>query len=223
MSKVITIAQQKGGSGKTTIAANLAAVFAIKNNLSTTILDTDPQGSLGKWFITRQEKLKSKNTIQFKTASLWGAQYESKILNAEENIIVLENKEFNNLIKKIIPHISGIQNNAAKVAYLDCLISFAETATLNDYTKPEVNKSYDFEVYDSRHPVIEHSLEETKSYIPNDIKLNRENQQILMITGPNMSGKSAILRQTAIITILAQIGSFVPASKLKMGFVTIWN
>ena len=146
-------------------------------------------------------------------------EYESKILNAEENIIVLENKEFNNLIKKIIPHISGIQNNAAKVAYLDCLISFAETATLNDYTKPEVNKSYDFEVYDSRHPVIEHSLEETKSYIPNDIKLNRNNQQILMITGPNMSGKSAILRQTAIITILAQIGSFVPATKLKMGFV----
>ena len=146
-------------------------------------------------------------------------EYESKILNAEENIIVLENKEFNNLIKKIIPHISGIQNNAVKVAYLDCLISFAETATLNDYTKPEVNKSYDFEVYDSRHPVIEHSLEETKSYIPNDIKLNRDNQQILMITGPNMSGKSAILRQTAIITILAQIGSFVPASKLKMGFV----
>ena len=146
-------------------------------------------------------------------------EYESKILNAEENIIVLENKEFNNLIKKIIPHISGIQNNAAKVAYLDCLISFAETATLNDYTKPVVNKSYDFDVYDSRHPVIEHSLEETKSYIPNDIKLNRDNQQILMITGPNMSGKSAILRQTAIITILAQIGSFVPASKLKMGFV----
>ena len=146
-------------------------------------------------------------------------EYESKILNAEENITILENKEFNNLIKKIIPHISGIQNNAAKVAYLDCLISFAETATLNDYSKPEVNKSYDFEVYDSRHPVIEHSLEETKSYIPNDIKLNRDNQQILMITGPNMSGKSAILRQTAIITILAQIGSFVPASKLKMGFV----
>ena len=146
-------------------------------------------------------------------------EYESKILHAEENIAVLENKEFNKLIKKIIPHILGIQNNAAKVAYLDCLISFAETATLNDYTKPEVNKSYDFEVYDSRHPVIEHSLEETKSYIPNDIKLNRDNQQILMITGPNMSGKSAILRQTAIITILAQIGSFVPASKLKMGFV----
>ena len=82
-----------------------------------------------------------------------------------------------------------------------------------------INNGYDFEVYDSRHPVIEHSLDETKSYIPNDIILNKKNQQILMITGPNMSGKSAILRQTALITILAQIGSFVPASKLKMGYI----
>ena len=90
MSKVITIAQQKGGSGKTTIAANLAAVFAIKNNLSTTILDTDPQGSLGKWFITRQEKLKSKNTIQFKTASLWGAQYEAKSLKEKFDLVIID-------------------------------------------------------------------------------------------------------------------------------------
>ena len=90
MSKVITIAQQKGGSGKTTIAANLAAVFTIKNNLSTTILDTDPQGSLGKWFITRQEKLKSKNTIQFKTASLWGAQYEAKSLKEKSDLVIID-------------------------------------------------------------------------------------------------------------------------------------
>ena len=82
-----------------------------------------------------------------------------------------------------------------------------------------INNGHDFEVYDARHPVIEHSLDETKSYIPNDIILNKKNQQILMITGPNMSGKSAILRQTALITILAQIGSFVPASKLKMGYI----
>ena len=80
MSKVITIAQQKGGSGKTTIAANLATVFSLKNNLRTTILDTDPQGSLGKWFMTRIAKLQDKNTIEFKTASLWGAQYEAKTL-----------------------------------------------------------------------------------------------------------------------------------------------
>ena len=90
MSKVITIAQQKGGSGKTTIAANLAAVFAIKNNLSTTILDTVPQGSLGKWFITRQEKLKSKNTIQFKTASLWGAKYEAKSLKEKSDLVIID-------------------------------------------------------------------------------------------------------------------------------------
>ncbi len=90
MSKVITIAQQKGGSGKTTIAANLAAVFAIKNKLSTTILDTDPQGSLGKWFITRQEKLNSKNTIQFKTASLWGAQYEAKSLKEKSDLVIID-------------------------------------------------------------------------------------------------------------------------------------
>ena len=90
MSKVITIAQQKGGSGKTAIAANMAAVFAIKNNLSTTILDTDPQGSLGKWFITRQEKLKSKNTIQFKTASLWGAQYEAKSLKEKSDLVIID-------------------------------------------------------------------------------------------------------------------------------------
>ena len=90
MSKVITIAQQKGGSGKTTIAANLATVFSLKNNLSTTLLDTDPQGSLGKWFMTRKEKLKDKNTLQFKTASLWGAQYEAKTLKEKCDIIIID-------------------------------------------------------------------------------------------------------------------------------------
>ena len=90
MSKVITIAQQKGGSGKTTIAANLATVFSLKNNLSTTLLDTDPQGSLGKWFMTRKEKLKDKNTLQFKTASLWGAQYEAKTLKEKCVIVIID-------------------------------------------------------------------------------------------------------------------------------------
>ena len=145
--------------------------------------------------------------------------YESKILNAQENIIQLESKEFLVLINKLIPHTITIQKNAYKIAYLDCLLSFSDTATVNNYTKPIINNSNDFEVFDSRHPVIEHSLEETKSYIPNDIKLSQENQQILMITGPNMSGKSAILRQIALITILAQVGSFVPASKLKFGYI----
>jgi chromosome partitioning protein len=90
MSKVITIARQKGGSGKTTIAANLATVFSLKNNLSTTLLDTDPQGSLGKWFMMRQEKLKEKNTLQFKTASLWGAQYEAKTLKEKCDVVLID-------------------------------------------------------------------------------------------------------------------------------------
>ena len=90
MSKVITIAQQKGGSGKTTIAANLATVFSIKHNLSTVILDTDPQGSLGKWFLMRKDKLKDKNTIEFKTASLWGAQYEAKSLKQKSDIVIID-------------------------------------------------------------------------------------------------------------------------------------
>ena len=90
MSKVITIAQQKGGSGKTTIAANLAAVYSLINNLSTTLLDTDPQGSLGKWFLTRNEKLKNKNMIQFKTASLWGAQYEAKTLKEKSDLVIID-------------------------------------------------------------------------------------------------------------------------------------
>ena len=90
MSKVITIAQQKGGSGKTTIAANLATVFSIKHNLCTVILDTDPQGSLGKWFLMRKDKLKDKNTIEFKTASLWGAQYEAKSLKQKSDIVIID-------------------------------------------------------------------------------------------------------------------------------------
>ena len=90
MSKVITIAQQKGGSGKTTIAANLATVFSLKNHLRTTLLDTDPQGSLGKWFMTRTDNLKDKNTIDFKTASLWGAQYEAKTLKEKFDIIIID-------------------------------------------------------------------------------------------------------------------------------------
>ena len=108
MSKVITIAQQKGGSGKTTIAANLAAVFSIKNNLHTTILDTDHQGSLGKWFMMRLEKLKDKNTIEFKTASLWGAQYEAKTLKEKSDIIIIDTP----------PKIDADGRPAIQIAYL---------------------------------------------------------------------------------------------------------
>ncbi len=145
-------------------------------------------------------------------------EYESKILNAEEKIKEIEFIEFNKVLAKLIPHISNLQDIAKIVAYSDCLLSFAETSKAYNYSKPIIDESDNFEVIDGRHPVIEHTLEESKSYIPNDIIINKTDQQILMITGPNMSGKSAILRQTALISILAQMGSFVPAKKLKMGF-----
>ena len=123
------------------------------------------------------------------------------------------------MLAKLIPHISNLQDIAKIVAYSDCLLSFSETSKAYNYSKPIIDESDNFEVIDGRHPVIEHTLEESKSYIPNDIRINKTDQQILMITGPNMSGKSAILRQTALISILAQMGSFVPAKKLKMGFL----
>ncbi len=145
-------------------------------------------------------------------------EYESKILIAEEKIKEIEVIEFNKVLVKLIPHISNLQDIAKIVAYSDCLLSFSETSKAYNYSKPIIDESDNFEVIDGRHPVIEHTLEESKSYIPNDIRVNKTDQQILMITGPNMSGKSAILRQTALISILAQIGSFVPAKKLKMGF-----
>ena len=145
-------------------------------------------------------------------------EYESKILIAEEKIKEIEVIEFNKVLAKLIPHISNLQDIAKIVAYSDCLLSFSETSKAYNYSKPIIDESDNFEVIDGRHPVIEHTLEESKSYIPNDIRINKTDQQILMITGQNMSGKSAILRQTALISILAQIGSFVPAKKLKMGF-----
>ena len=145
-------------------------------------------------------------------------EYESKILIAEEKIKEIEVIEFNKVLAKLIPHISNLQDIAKIVAYSDCLLSFAEISKAYNYSKPIIDESDNFEVIDGRHPVIEHTLEESKSYIPNDIRINKTDQQILMITGPNMSGKSAILRQTALISILAQMGSFVPAKKLKMGF-----
>ena len=145
-------------------------------------------------------------------------EYESKILIAEEKIKEIEVIEFNKVLVKLIPHISNLQDIAKIVAYSDCLLSFSETSKAYNYSKPIIDESDNFEVIDGRHPVIEHTLEESKSYIPNDIRINKTDQQILMITGPNMSGKSAILRQTALNSILAQIGSFVPAKKLKMGF-----
>lgn len=146
-------------------------------------------------------------------------EYESKILGAEEKILQLETSLFNELVLSIADFIVPIQLNANLLARIDCLLSFSISALLNNYTKPEINDSKVLEIKAGRHPVIEQKLGIGEEYVPNDIYLDTESQQIIMITGPNMSGKSALLRQTALIVLMAQMGSFVPAKHAKIGLV----
>ncbi len=146
-------------------------------------------------------------------------EYEAKILGAEEKIQVLETKLFNDLVYALADYISAIQLNSNILARLDCLLSFASCSNSYGYFRPEVNESNIIDIKNGRHPVIEHQLPIGESYIANDVFLDQEEQQIIIITGPNMAGKSALLRQTALIVLLAQMGSFVPAETAKIGFV----
>ncbi|MFL0069562.1 DNA mismatch repair protein MutS [Tenacibaculum maritimum] len=146
-------------------------------------------------------------------------EYETKILGAEEKIQSLEAALFLDLIQYVIQYVEPVQYNAQLIAQLDCLLSFASLAIENHYVRPVLDKSTDLEIIKGRHPVIEKQLPIGEEYIANDVILNRSEQQIIMITGPNMSGKSAILRQTALIVLLAQMGSYVPAEKAKVGIV----
>jgi DNA mismatch repair protein MutS len=146
-------------------------------------------------------------------------EYESKILGAEEKIHQLENQLFEQLVNWIATYIKHVQLNANLIAQLDCLASFTQLAIDNQYVCPEIDESFDLEIKEGRHPVIEKQLPIGVPYISNDVYLDRATQQIIMITGPNMSGKSAILRQTALIVLMAQMGSFVPAESVKMGVV----
>jgi len=146
-------------------------------------------------------------------------EYESKILGAEEKILQLETKLFNELVTDIAEYIPAIQMNAMFVARLDCFQCFAQIARKNKYVRPEVNESDVINIKSGRHPVIETQLPVEESYVTNDVFLDSEDQQIIIITGPNMSGKSALLRQTALIVLLAQIGSFVPANSAQIGIV----
>ena len=146
-------------------------------------------------------------------------EYESKILVAEEGILELEIEIFQQLISNMYKYIKIVQNNASIISQLDCFSSFAQTAKENNYCMPELDESYEINISQGRHAVIEKQLAAENPYVANDLFLDREKQQIIMITGPNMSGKSALLRQTAIIIIMAQIGSFVPAENLKMGII----
>ena len=146
-------------------------------------------------------------------------EYEEKILGAEDKISALENRLYNDLVYALNEYIPAIQINANQIARLDCLLSFAATAALGRYVRPVVDDSTVLDIRQGRHPVIEQQLPVGESYIANDVLLDTDAQQILIITGPNMAGKSALLRQTALITLMAQIGSFVPAEAAHVGLV----
>ncbi len=145
--------------------------------------------------------------------------YEEKILGAEDRINVIEQKLFIDLISAAEEYVTQIQQNARAIATVDCLVSFALTALENDYCKPIVNETTVLNIKEGRHPVIEQQLPVGEPYVPNDIFLDNETQQIIIITGPNMAGKSALLRQTALIVLMAQIGSYVPATSAELGIV----
>ena len=146
-------------------------------------------------------------------------EYETKILGAEEKIHKIEVELFEQLVSWIATYIKPVQMNANLVAQLDCLCSFTQLAIENKYVCPELDETFELEIKNGRHPVIEKQLPVGIPYIANDVFLDRETQQLIMITGPNMSGKSAILRQTALIVLLAQMGSFVPADSVRMGII----
>ena len=146
-------------------------------------------------------------------------EYEEQILNAEDKLFDIETRIYNELVATAAEFVPQIQTNAKVLAQADCLSAFARVAIANNYVKPEVDESYTLDIKKGRHPVIEKQLPVGESYIPNDIFLDTEDQQIIIITGPNMAGKSALLRQTALIVLMAQIGSFVPAESATIGLV----
>ncbi len=146
-------------------------------------------------------------------------EYEAKIFGAEEKIQHLEQEIFQKLVLWMNDYIEPVQQNALLIAQLDCLCGFSQLALEENYCRPEITDNFEIRITEGRHPVIEKQLPPGEAYIPNDIFLNRDQQQIMMITGPNMSGKSAILRQTALIVLLAQIGSFIPAKAAEIGLV----
>ncbi|MEA4937024.1 MAG: DNA mismatch repair protein MutS [Paludibacter sp.] len=145
--------------------------------------------------------------------------YEEKILGAEDKILSIETRLFNELVASLVDYIAAIQLDANLIAQLDCLLSFSRVSAENKYVRPEVNDSNILEIKQGRHPVIEKQLPPGESYVANDVYLDNNSQQIIIVTGPNMSGKSALLRQTAIITLMSQIGCFVPVESAKIGVV----
>ena len=184
-------------------------VFGYYLEVRNTYKDKVPEGWIRKQTLAQAER--------YITQEL--KEYEEKILGADEKILALEAKLFNELILAMQEFIPQIQINANLLARVDCLLSFAKTAEENHYARPIVDDSDVIDIKQGRHPVIETQLPLGEKYVPNDVYLDTEKQQVMMITGPNMAGKSALLRQTALIVLLAQIGCFVPAESAKIGMV----
>ena len=201
--------REKNNTGITSLKISFNNVFGYFIEVRNIHKDKVPEDWIRKQTLVNAER--------YITSEL--KDYEAKILGAEEKISVLELKLFEELIAGLVKDVEIIQKNSFWLANLDCLVGFANLALKANYSKPTLNNSKDLEIIKGRHPVIESQLSQDSPYVPNDLKLCDKTNQILMITGPNMSGKSAILRQTALIVLLAQIGSFVPAEKAKIGII----
>ena len=201
--------REKNNTGITSLKISFNNVFGYFIEVRNIHKDKVPEDWIRKQTLVNAER--------YITSEL--KDYEAKILGAEEKISVLELKLFEELVAGLVKDVEIIQKNSFWLANLDCLVGFANLALKANYSKPTLNNSKDLEIIKGRHPVIESQLSQDSPYVPNDLKLCDKTNQILMITGPNMSGKSAILRQTALIVLLAQIGSFVPAEKANIGII----
>ena len=203
------LAKETNRTGITSLKIDFNNVFGYYIEVRNTHKDKVPQNWIRKQTLVNAER--------YITEEL--KEYETKILGAEEKIQQIEQEIFSKLLQYVIQFVQKVQENAQIIAKLDCLLSFAVLAIDNNYVRPMMDESTDLEIKNGRHPVIEKQLPIDQTYIANDVVLNQKQQQIIMITGPNMSGKSAILRQTALIVLLAQMGSYVPAQHAKIGVV----
>ena len=201
--------REREQTGISTLKLGYNNVFGYYIEVTNTHKDKVPEGWIRKQTLTNAERY---ITDELK-------EYEEKILGAEERMLVLEQQLYNALIGYIAEVLSPLQRNAAVIARIDCLQSFARLARERRYTRPTLDEGTRIQIQQGRHPVLESLMPVGESYIPNDVMLNEEEQQIMMITGPNMSGKSALLRQTALIVLMAQMGSFVPAKEAHIGVV----
>ncbi|MEL6651807.1 MAG: DNA mismatch repair protein MutS, partial [Bacteroidota bacterium] len=211
-SKALLLAMQEreiANTGITSLKIGFNKVFGYYLEVTNAHKDKAPEDWIRKQTLTNAER--------YITPEL--KEYEEKILNAEDRILSLEMQLYQEFVGHLQHHIQSVQHNARQIAELDMLVSFALVAKMRQYCKPSVNDEGRLSIKQGRHPVIETTLPSDQPYIPNDIYLDNQEQQIIIITGPNMAGKSALLRQTALITLMAQMGSFVPAESAEVGVV----